>query len=181
MSKKVIKLAVIRTESESTCPFGLPIPFGCKTAGKMVGKMASFDILGSEATEKEKKKIAAANMKALSYEIMNGGTEPCKCLYASKIFDKKKAVECNYDDSAPGQSSSPLLGAPFYNQIFTGLGLTGLFSYPIGYYADYNITRNLYNGIFSLQGSERIKILRKLAEKVLNEAETEKKSINKNE
>ena len=66
------------------------------------------------------------------------------------------------------------MAAPFYSQIFSGLGLNGLYSYPIGYYADYNISRNLFYGIFSLQGAERREALKKLAGEALERAEREK-------
>jgi hypothetical protein len=64
-------------------------------------------------------------------------------------------VECNYEDSAPGkeQEGSTLAASPFYSSTFPGVGVSGLYSYPIGYYADYNISRNLFYGVFSLQGA----------------------------
>jgi hypothetical protein len=150
------KLAVIRTNTETKCPFGLPIPFGCKHAGNAIERMAPLKVLGNDASEEESKKLIDANVKLLAYTLMSSNYEVTACPYASSVFEKKEAVECNFEDSAPGESASAgLLAAPFYSQIFSGIGLNGLYSYPIGYYADYNISRNLYYGVFSLQGSSR--------------------------
>lgn len=179
MSKKLVKLAVIRTNEEQSCPFGLPVPFGCKYAGGVINRMAPLSALGDDPKPSEKKKVSDANVKVLAYTLMGSSEEPSKCDYAAHIFDKKEAVECNYEDTAPGEGQKgALLGAPFYDQIFAGVGLNGLFSYPIGYYADYNISRNLYYGIFSLQGSdERTRELIKYAKRVIEA----KKDTNKNE
>jgi hypothetical protein len=118
---------------------------------------------------------------------MEEGAVPERCTYAAKVFPDKNAVECNFEDTAPGVGEkTTLLAAPFYSQIFGGIGLNGLYTYPIGYYADYNITRNLYYGLYSLQGSEEFDPLRKTAELVVLRARLEKQmhlvaSANKSE
>jgi hypothetical protein len=172
--KKRIKLAVIRKNESDPCPFGLPIPFACKHAGNMIEKLAPLDVM-DDATEEEGQRIADANVRMLGWLLMKSTEQPCQCPYAAKIFKDKEAVECNYYDTAPGQDQkAALMAAPFYSQIFSGLGLNGLFTYPIGYYADYNISRNLFYGIFSLQGAERREVLKKLAGEALERAEREK-------
>ena len=117
----------------------------------------------------------------MAWLMMKSTYESARCPYAAKVFEKLDASECNYYDTAPGQGQeSALLGSPFYSQIFAGLGLNGLFTYPIGYYADYNISRNLFYGIFSLQGEQRRELFKKIADKAVEQAELEKAG-NKNE
>jgi hypothetical protein len=153
-SKKRLKLAEIRKNDKSPCPFGLPIPFGCKHAGDNISKMAPLKSM-DKATQEEKDMISEANTKLLGINLLHGTSEPGRCPYAAKVFDDHDAVECNYEDSAPGVNPQDgLKAAPFFPSIFSGVGLHGLLSYPIGYYADYNTSRNLYYGIFSLQGSK---------------------------
>lgn len=150
---KIVKLAVIRDNENAKCPFGLPVPFGCKYAGNVVERMAPTSIL-KEASEQDEQKIASANVKLLSWSLMEKDHVPAPCMYASKVF--KEAVECNYEDVAPGESGT-IAPIPDYSQIFSGDGFTGLYSWPIGHYADYNISRNLFYGQFSLQSSEEQK------------------------
>ena len=171
---------MIRKNDESPCPFGLPIPFGCKHAGNVIEKMAPLDMLGEEATPEEKKKVSDANVRVLAWSIMGSSLEPKKCPYAAKLFDQKEAVECNYEDTAPGMGDVPLAGSPFYSQIFSGVGLEGLYSYPIGYYSDFSITRNLYYGALSLQGSVTKEEIKKLANKFLEDARIAKLSFSAN-
>jgi hypothetical protein len=153
MTKRHLKLAAIRKNDDNPCPYGLPIPFGCQYSGGVIDRMATFDMMGKEVTDEEKQEIADANVKLLAWSITNEEHEIKKCPYAAKIFEEKNSSECNYDDTAPGEGQkSTLMAAPFYSQIFSGIALNGLYSYPIGYYADYNISRNLFYGIFSLQG-----------------------------
>src|SRR5690606_24359290 len=87
----------------------------------------------------------------------------------SNIIKDKNAVVCNYEDTAPGIKPAPFLGSPYYSNVMPGLALESLYSYPIGYYADYNISRNLFYGAYSLQGSKENELL-KVAE---NETDTD--------
>lgn len=161
----ICKYADIRKNDDEGCPFGLRIPFGCKMAGDAVDRMGPLKILGEEASDEEKQTLANANKRMLNWTILGKTTEePGRCKYAAKIFPEKDAVECNYEDTAPGVGQkSVTLAAPFYSQIFSGIGLNGLYSYPIGFYADYNISRNLFYGLYSLQGGEDLEMLCKIA------------------
>ena len=166
---KRVKLAVIRDNDSDPCPFGLPVPFGCQHVGNIIEKLAPLDVM-EEATEEEQKRIADANVRMMAWLLMKSAEETGKCPYAAKIFKDQEASECNYYDTAPGQDQkAALLAAPFYSQIFSGVGLNGMYSYPIGYYADYNISRNLFFGIFSLQGSEMRRKFTKIALDILEE------------
>ena len=163
-NKKVVKLAVIRTDDEEKCPFGLPIPEACHMAGNAVDRMAPVDALGGNPSAEEKAKIAQANIRVWAWGIVDSAEEPAPCKYADKLFDGKKAVECSYGDTAAGEhSTSTLIASPFYSQIFSAIGMEGLYSYPLGYYADYNTSRNAYYGIYSLQGAKEVKDIVKLA------------------
>lgn len=177
MNKKRVKLAVIRKDNDSSCPFGLSIPNGCKIAGEAIDRMFPLEGLGLEATDDEKEKIIAANKRLLSWMVMNQTTEPQLCKYAGKLFPGRDAVDCNFGDTAAGQTASgTLLGSPFYSQFFAGIGLDGLYSYPLGFYGDSNISRNLFYGIYSLQGSDKDKErLIKIAIEALYNAIEEKK------
>lgn len=164
--KKVIKLAIIRKNDEETCPFGLPIPFGCQNVGKLIDKMGSFDMMGKDITEDEKNQISDANTRLLGWHLLRSAEESCKCKFAGNIIEEKKAVECNFNDTAPGESPNNLLGAPFYSQVFQGVGTSGLNTYPVGYYTDYNSSRNLFFGMYSLQGEKKEEIVKSAIEQL---------------
>lgn len=163
MTKKRIKLAVIRDDENTPCPFGLPITFGCRNAGNVIDKMFPIEKLGIHATEEEKKKVAAANARLLTWAVMSSTETPQQCKYAANLFPKKKKVDCDWNDTAAGQSSEgTLLGSPFYSQVFSGIGLDGMFSYPLGYLADSPLSRQVYfsMGIYGtdIDKSEIIKL-----------------------
>jgi hypothetical protein len=157
------KLAVIRDNKDESCPFGLPISWACSNIGGFIHKMALLDVMGSDSTPEEKKQIAAANQKLMSWALMMGGEQPKRCFYAGMLFpEKPDKVECNFGDTAAGiDEKNVLLGSPFYSKIFSGIGLDGMYSYPLGFYADKNISRNLFYGIYSIQGSNKYELIKK--------------------
>lgn len=170
--KRHLKLAEIRTNDDVKCPFGLPIPFGCEYAGSHVERMAPLDIMGPDSSKQEQKSISDANTKLLAWNLLRSPDKPSQCPYVGKLIQGKDMVECNYDDSAPGQGPGQALqGAPFYSKIFSGV-LNGLYTYPVGFYSDYNVSRNLYYGTYSLQGAERTDLLRMAAEHLAEVAKT---------
>lgn len=158
--KKIVKLAVIRSNEDQPCPFGLSVPFACRNAGKLVTKMAPMALLGDEATDQEKNALIRANRILFITE-----SDGCRCAYAGKIFKDKNSVECNQDSNAPGISPEKgLTPSPFYSKVYDNIAYDGLYSYPMGWYGDNNISRNLYYGIYSLQGSENKKEIEKTAQ-----------------
>lgn len=167
------KESKIRKNDTSSCPFGLQIPFACKYAGQHVDKMAPLDIMdknkdeGLDDLSPEKKAIAKANTKLLSWNLLRSGEKPCKCPYAGMLFDKKNdLVECNYEDSAPGQSPiGPLMPPPFYSKVFES-SINGLKTMPVGYYSDYDVSRNLFFGTYSLQGSAREDMIKRASKEI---------------
>ena len=61
-------------------------------------------------------------------------------------------VECNWNANDAGQhQDGVLVGSPFYYKHFSGIGLDGLYSYPLGYYTDNSIDRGMYYGMYSLE------------------------------
>jgi hypothetical protein len=149
------KQAEIRKNTNSPCPFGLPIPFGCKHAGSCGLKMAPTNILGEEVSEYQSNNIGAANSKLLATNLLNSTVQPKPCTYAGKIIDKNDAVECTYgENNSEEHVTKALASPPFYPSLFN-TSLQGVFTVPLGFYSDYNISRNLWFGSMSLQGSEK--------------------------
>lgn len=168
--KKIVRLAVIRTNDEDGCPYQLPVPVACKMAGDMVDRMASLDMLDHKPSKEEAQKIMLANMRLWTWTLMQSAEEPKPCKYANKLFEEKQAVDCSYGDTAAGEvQSKALVGSPFYSQIFQGIGLEGLYSLPLEGLSDYGVARNAYYSLYSLQGSEEVKAkILKLAHEYIN-------------
>lgn len=168
--KKIVRLAVIRTNDEGGCPFLLPVPVGCKLAGDIVDRMATLDMLDHKPSKEEAQKITRANMRLWTWTLMQSNEEPKPCKYANKLFEDKQAVDCSYGDTAAGEvQSKALVGSPFYSQIFQGIGLEGLYSVPLEGLSDFNIARNTYYSLYSLQGSEdKRKEIFKLAQEYID-------------
>lgn len=158
MDKKVVKLAVIRDHEDNSCPFGLDIPFGCKSAGDTIDKMAPLSILGEEADDEEIKMISDANKKLL---LLQGSGQ--RCLYAGKVFTEQKSVECNFDSHAPGLDSNTFVPSSFYSRVYDNVAYDGLYSVPLGWFGESNTSRNLYYGAYSLTSSDSRKKINKKA------------------
>lgn len=162
----VIKEAVIRGENVRRCPFGLPIPAACQNAGGAVHRMAPLE------EDEENKEVEKANRLIYSYY------KECRaCPYADKILEKQEKVDCDFGDTAEGKKSTPFLGSPLYPQTFHGIGLDGLYGYPLGFYADNNESRNLFFGLFSLLGFSTVEDLIKLGDKYDKSNDFEKADI----
>jgi hypothetical protein len=139
----VVKESTIRGKNVRNCPFGLPIPEGCENAGNSIIRMAPIE------DEKESDGIAKANRLVYAYH-----KECRKCPYADKILDEYGKVDCDFGDTAAGKRVPAFRGSPLFPQTFHGIGLDGLYGYPLGFYADNNESRNLFFGLFSLLGRE---------------------------
>lgn len=166
---KKIKLAVIRDNKLRSCPFGLPIIEGCQCAGDSVHRMAPIGtVKGKEQLERIKK---ANSLVYIHYKTGK------RCLYADKVLEKFKKVDCDHGDTGQGQNSVPYRGSPLYPRTFSGIGLDGIYGYPLGMYSDNNESRNIFFGLFSFLGSEKPKELIKLANKYDESGEKEKADI----
>ena len=162
----VVKEAVIRGENVRGCPFGLPIPEACENAGQSVSRMVPAE--DAENAEKLEK----ANRLVYAYH------KECRgCPYAEKVLDEYGKVNCNFGDTAAGKKVPAFKGSPLYPQTFHGIGLDGLYGYPLGFYADNNESRNLFFGLFSLLGYNTIEDLVKLGDKYDKAGELEKADI----
>jgi hypothetical protein len=156
-SEKVIKLAIIRGDDIRECPFGLNITLACKYVGDGIHRMAPLDAAGNDKEEKDK--IKKANNIVYAYHKTGE-----RCPYSDKILEIHNKVDCDFGDTGEGFHSTPFRGSPLYPQTFHGIGLDGLYGYPLGFYADNNESRNLFFGLFSFLGHNIVDELVKLAD-----------------
>lgn len=163
------KLAIIRGEEVRDCPFGLPITKACQNAGEAIHRMAP---LSSTEDEEEQQKIIKANKMVYVYHKTGE-----RCPYADKIMEVHNKVDCDFADTGEGLQSTPFRGSPLYPSTFYGIGLDGLYGYPLGFYADNNESRNLFFGLFSLLGYGTKEELIKLADEYDKADELEKADI----
>tara|TARA_A100001011_G_scaffold371841_1_gene429617 strand:+ start:621 stop:1049 length:429 start_codon:yes stop_codon:yes gene_type:complete len=142
---------MIRGKAHS-CPFGLSVPGGCKSAGGFlpesdvpaVSQMTSVDP-DSETVQED----VDSNM-----ELLLSIQEPLQCPFADMIFEKKKAVDCKYDEALGSMPAGNvgLNGSPLYPHTFVGNMSEAQYGYPLDYYSDNNESRNVYYGLYSLIG-----------------------------
>lgn len=163
------KKANIRGDTLKGCPFGLSIPNGCLCVGKAIHRMAPVVNVENEETIQKLKK--ANNIVYAYYK-----TEE-RCPFADKVFEDYNKVDCNFGDTAQGMKSTPFIGSPLYPQTFHGIGLDGLYGFPLGFYADNNESRNLFFGLFSFLGHATVDELIKLAHEYDKCGENEKAGI----
>lgn len=152
---KRVKLAVIRNNSDIPCPFGLNIPNACKTVGDLIEKMAPKEILGEKPDPEEVHALFEANRNLYAWRSPNA-----PCAHSGGIV-KNKMVECNFGSKGIGGAS--FHPAPYYTKVYNNTAYDDLFSYPVGYYADANISRNLYYSIYSLNSEEEREQLVKIS------------------
>lgn len=133
-SDKNLHLKVIRDNNERICPYGFPIPFGCHKAGKLVESL-------KPATSQE---IANENI-----EILNKYAPNEKCFYADKIIDKTNKVVCKFPEEQ--DKIEMTTGSPLYYKPMSGTLMTGLMTFPLGYYNDNSLERNYYYGYYSME------------------------------
>lgn len=163
------KLAVIRGEEIRECPFGLPIIDACQNAGDAISRLAP---LSEFEDEEQREKIKKANRITYAYH-----KEGKRCPFADKILKEHDKVNCDFGDTGEGQSSTAFRGSPLYPSTFYGIGLDGLYGYPLGFYADNNESRNLFFGLFSLLGWTSREEMVKLANQYDESGEEEKADI----
>jgi hypothetical protein len=137
------KCAFIRNKNKG-CPFGLPISETCKNAGSCVSNMCPLEMV----PENKRERTAKANARVYIYYKTGN-----RCIYADNVIERLNAVNCSFGDNAAGLGAAPFTGSPLYAQTFSGVGLDGLYAFPMGWYADNNQSRNLFQGLFSLVGN----------------------------
>jgi len=112
-----------------------------------------FDVSGRESARKlvaakeKQDKVKKANQRVYIYNKTGK-----RCLYAANVLKNQNAVNCDFGDTGQGVHMPAMVGSPLYAQTFAGVGLDGLYAYPLGFYADNNTSRNLFHGLFSLVG-----------------------------
>jgi len=118
---------------ENECPLGLPkIPYCCAVVGETARNMTIGDYKRNRAIFK---KCRNQGIKA-------------RCPYAEKLFIKKKAVNCDIEDSAPGISAfEPSGGSPIYPRLWEGFNTINLDR-------QYHSYRGPF-GWFSIQGKNK--------------------------
>lgn len=146
MKKNNIKLAVIRSNEDQVCPFGLDITHACKNAGMLIDKMYPLD---SVSDDDEKLEIANHNNKLF---LWRAPTQECK--YAGKIIDDT-FVQCTYKEADAGiHDSATLKASPLYRNQYNGIGMDDLFIIPMSDYKDTYWDRGSYNDFNSLEGRQ---------------------------
>lgn len=163
------KCAYIRSDvkGERQCPFGLPITKACNNAGNSVFHMCPLKMVPEERSEQIKK----ANQRVYIYHKDN-----TRCVYAANIIDSKNVTNCNFGDVGAGMHAPAFEGSPLYAQTFAGHGLSGLYAFPLGFYADNNQSRNLFEGLFSLIGAKKNGIIKRaLSEEIKRKLEVGEK------
>lgn len=161
MSKKIVRLAMIRSNESSPCPFGLPIASACGSVGQLILRMAPLE-------SGDKKQLSMNNNRVLVWGLMQG-EEPTRCAYANKVFEQKNAVECSFGDNVgPNETVQTLNQSSGYTKMFN----EGLSGYPLSQYPDYNISKNSYYGITSLAAGNQLSMdeLKKLARESIEQA-----------
>lgn len=148
---KNVKLAMIRKDESEGCPLGLGIPQACQHIGEAAKKMAPLSIL-EDLTPGERQQIQAANV-----ELAHWQADGQPCPYAGKIMAAQQAVECNYEDLHAGTAEKgALVGSPFFYRHYSGVGMDGLYSFPLGYYTDNSVDRNNNQNRWSLESPAAI-------------------------
>lgn len=137
------------------CPFGLDIPFGCKSAG---GCVRDSDIPAAKlmvpVANLEEDEQAQAIEDNLDLLFLVESLE--RCIYADKILKDRKSVDCKYDENSKEipVGADGLNVGPDHPHIMIGQMPKAQYSYPKeynDYYSDDNNT-NIYYGIYSLIG-----------------------------
>jgi len=160
-----VKKADIRGKRIAECPFGLAITKACKCTGDAVTRM--IPVNGMEDDQnfndavdlEDKKEDIIKDNKMVHYKHKSGK----KCIYADTIMEDFDKVNCNFGDTGAGTDTAAFTGSPLYTSMFSGHGTNGIFSFPLGYYADNNESRNLFYGLFSLLGEDTQDQIVKLA------------------
>jgi hypothetical protein len=138
------RIAIIRKETVRGCPFGLPIVTACLNAGDSVERMA--DLIPQE--EERWPQMKKANRRI--YRHYKDGE---RCPYADKIAKKNNAVHCDLGESGEKMRDFPMRPSPYYPRVFSGMGSSNMFSWPVDYYADNPDARSIFSGVYSVYAS----------------------------
>lgn len=134
------------------CPFGLPIPKGCRCAGGVANgtEVTAISLMTEIDINSDDEDVLKDNLTALSQVEY-----PAKCPYADRLFKDSNKVDCKYDGQNIEFVSNqlPLNGSPEYPALIVGNSSIPGFSQPPEDYSDNNNNnRTVYYGIYSLIG-----------------------------
>ncbi len=138
----MFKLAVIRDNDNTPCPFGLSVILGCRTAGDAIDEMQLID------------QDADDNQSVIRHNIslLETNPEPKKCKFAAHLFKNKPyVVDCNFGEADAGISPEVSFnGSPYFSGIGEGIGMGGLYNgLTDPYYQGGATYRNMYYGVGS--------------------------------
>ncbi len=154
------KLAVLRSNQDLTCPFGLPITSGCNNIGSSVEHLKIVD-----KDSEESEQIIAENLEILNDKIEQG-LDLSPCPFSKRIL--KKHVICDLD----GEDEDLMpVGSPLYHKPLSGSSFFGAYMSPAGYYNDNSVDRN-YQTLYSIENiaSDDFEGLQKFADEFYGDA-----------
>jgi len=131
------KLAVIRDDSNESCPFGLGIPYACKKAGNSINEMLPLFV-----SENNKNEIKQKNVNIF---LLNASGE--RCLFANKIIENK--VNCSFEEQK--ENRSDIIGSPIYTKMFSGIAGNGLYTLPQTYYAESPLNSGPWYSMYGIE------------------------------
>jgi len=107
--KSLCKQSGVRKDNtKEKCPFGLPIPEGCKNVGTLVTDMEEDDAVTNN-------------------QLFNSFKLDEQCPFAADILEDQKAVNCNHGTPLAGVDMPELYhGSPIYPKLFEGFNTVNL-------------------------------------------------------
>lgn len=136
---------MIRGKSKK-CPFNLPIPFGCKTAGSCMSMMRHIE-------DREDEEVLAETTKD-NWNILFSCDKISRCKYADAFVKSKEGdgvvVDCKfgYDSDKIPAGNIGLSGSPLYPSYYVGNSLISTKGEPPYMYDD-NQSKNYFGSIYS--------------------------------
>ncbi len=135
------------------CPFGLPIPEGCSSAGGS-GCGSKFAAIYNMTPLESLDKDSILEAKEYNQDQLLLVEEPKKCPYADAIVEKKNTVDCKFDAKQPlvPAGNVGLNGSPLHPGVVVGDMPQAQYGYPLDYYSDNNENQRVYYNLSSLVG-----------------------------
>jgi len=136
---------MIRGKSKG-CPFNLPIPFGCKTAGGCVSMMSEVE---RDGDPEDASMVTEDNWNTL-FEC----EKVSRCKYADVFLHPEKGgggiVDCKFGEDSDGLPAGNvgLSGSPLYPNYYVGNSLIPTKGDPPHMYDD-NQSKNYFGSIYS--------------------------------
>mgnify|MGYP001181749914 CR=1 FL=1 len=125
------------------CPFGLPIPFGCKTSGKCISLMSNIN----DIENAEDESMAMAENLGILLSCSDASRCPNADLFVSNKSNDGVAVDCKFGSETNSMPAGnvALNGSPLVPKVNVGDVTIPLKNGPSGYVTDDN-NNGLYFG-----------------------------------